>query len=155
MLIVLSPSKSLNLEECSYKFDAGTPEFLTETKQLVKELKTYTPAKLAKLMSISSKLADLNVERYRTFKAPFTPDNSKPALLSFTGDVYQGIRSDEYTKRDFTFADRHLRILSGLYGLLKPTDLMQPYRLEMGCPLKNPKGKTLYDFWGRKNCSFT
>jgi hypothetical protein len=121
---------------------------LEESAALVKELKKLPPSRLGALMGISPKLAELNAARYREFTLPFTPDNAKPALLAFRGDVYSGIEADDYGKEDFAFAEAHLRILSGLYGLLSPLDLMQPYRLEMGTSLRNPRGRDLYAFWG-------
>lgn len=105
---------------------------------------------IGKLMHISDKLAELNHERYQQFALPFTPDNAKQALLAFKGDVYLGFELEAYEEEDFDFAQTHLRILSGLYGLLKPLDLMQPYRLEMGTKLKNRRGKDLYEFWGNR-----
>lgn len=109
-------------------------------------MREKTPNDLRKLMGISPKLAELNVERFQSFKT--RPRNGKQAVLAFRGDVYIGLDADSYGERDFTFAQKNLRILSGLYGLLKPLDLIQPYRLEMGSKLKTKKGKTLYDFWG-------
>jgi cytoplasmic iron level regulating protein YaaA (DUF328/UPF0246 family) len=101
-------------------------------------------------MGISPKLAELNVDRYKTWKQPFTTENAKQSLLAFKGDVYRDIESDKFTASDFDFAQQHLRILSGLYGVLRPLDLMQPYRLEMGTKLKNKRGANLYEFWGTK-----
>ncbi len=101
-------------------------------------------------MGISPKLADLNVERFRTWKQPFTPENAKQSILAFKGDVYTDIETDRFSSADFEFAQQHLRILSGLYGILRPLDLMQPYRLEMGTQLETKRGKNLYSFWGLK-----
>lgn len=148
MLLVLSPSKSLDFETPAPKLAHTQPEFLKESQTLIKILRDYSPAKLSSLMDISDKLAALNVGRFQQFKTPFTEKNAKQALLAFTGDVYSGIETDIYKKHEFDFAQNHVRILSGLYGLLRPLDLMQPYRLEMGTSLKNPRGKDLYAFWG-------
>lgn len=150
MLLVLSPSKTLDTEHWPQTTIASQPDMLPDSKLLVKELRKYTPAKLKALMGISDKLAKLNVQRYRDFKTPFTKDNAKQALLIFKGDVYEGMDVDHYRKEDFAFAQEHVRILSGLYGLLRPLDLIQPYRLEMGTRLANPRGKDLYGFWGSR-----
>lgn len=150
MIIVLSPAKSLD-----YKTPAGTdkftqPEFLDRSQQLVSQLKKFSPAELGSLMKISDKLADLNVGRFATWKKPFSTDNAKQAMLSFTGDVYQGLDANSLNQKGLDYAQDHVRILSGLYGLLKPLDLMQPYRLEMGTRLENKMGKNLYEFWGKQ-----
>lgn len=148
MIIILSPSKTLDFET-PYKGIAHTqPEFIKESENLISSLRTYSKAKLAGLMDISDKLAALNVQRYQDFSTPFTLQNARQALLAFKGDVYDGIPVETYKKADFEFAQAHLRILSGLYGLLRPLDLIQPYRLEMGIALKNARGKDLYAFWG-------
>jgi hypothetical protein len=123
---------------------------LGESQTLIKALRQYTPARLARLMDISDKLARLNVQRYQDFSTPFTAANAKQALLAFKGDVYEGLNVDTYHREHFAFAQDHLRILSGLYGLLKPLDLIQPYRLEMSIRLGNPRGKDLYHFWGER-----
>jgi uncharacterized protein len=148
MLLVLSPSKTLDTEHWPQTKTYTQPDMLSDTQKLAKLMREYSPAKLQKLMGISEKLANLNVQRYKDFKTPFTPDNAKQALLMFKGDVYEGMDIDHYKEADFTFAQKHVRILSGLYGLLRPLDLIQPYRLEMGTRLANPKGKDLYAFWG-------
>lgn len=124
------------------------PEYLVEAKELVGALARKSEDELSSLMGISSKLASLNHQRYRDFEVPFTKANSKQALLAYKGDVYLGFELDSYTDKDFAFAQDHLRILSGLYGLLKPLDLIQAYRLEMRIKLANEKGKNLYSFWG-------
>lgn len=113
-------------------------------------MKKKSAAEIAQLMHVSENLAELNEERYKTFQSEFNPENSKQALLAFKGDVYTKIDVDSYTNADFDFAQQHLRILSGLYGLLKPLDLIQPYRLEMGTRLETKKGKNLYEYWGTK-----
>lgn len=149
MLFVLSPSKTLDLESVCASLPVTQPEFLSEAQALVGGLRKYNVTKLQTLMNISPKLAALNVERYKQFSVPFTPENARPALLTFKGDVYAGIEVERYDRADFAFAQSHARILSGLYGVLRPLDLMQPYRLEMGIGLPNPKGKNLYVFWGK------
>jgi len=147
MLILLSPSKSLNLETKIVSKTHSIPIFLKDSQILINELKKFSALDLAKLMKISDRLAELNFKRYDTFKTPFTMQNSKPAIFIFDGDVYDGIDVENYSKKDLNFAQNHLRILSGLYGILKPLDLIQPYRLEMGINLKNLRGKNLYQFW--------
>ncbi len=146
MLTVISPAKTLDFETPSSTAKSSTPVFNKQTKQLVEVMREKSPSDLKKLMGISPKLAELNVERYQNFKT--RPRNGKQAVLAFKGDVYIGLDADNYGERDFTFAQKHLRILSGLYGVLKPLDMIQPYRLEMGSKLKTTKGKNLYDFWG-------
>ncbi len=147
MLMVISPAKTLDYSGADYPHFT-TPAVLEHSEQLVEELRTYDPPKLSSLMKISDKLANLNYERYQDFQAPFTPENAKQALLVFKGDVYKGINVENYDDEDLAFAQAHLRILSGLYGVLRPLDLMQPYRLEMGTKLATEKGKNLYEFWG-------
>jgi len=130
--------------------DASQPGFLDDSASLVKSLRRYRKGKLGELMSISQPLAELNVERFKTWEPPFDADNARPAIQAFRGDVYVGLDADTLNKRDLQFAQKHLRILSGLYGVLKPLDLIQAYRLEMGTSLKTRKGKNLYDFWGNR-----
>lgn len=146
MLTVISPSKTLDSTSRSYS-SYSTPFFSTQMRELVDHMKTLSEKDLEELMKISPKLAALNHDRYQNVVFPFTLENSHQALLSFKGDAYQGISVDEYNDEDFDFAQGHIRILSGLYGLLRPLDLMQPYRLEMGCRLSGPWGKNLYQFW--------
>jgi len=121
---------------------------LNKSEELIDLLTTKSPTDIEKLMKISPKLAELNVERYHTWSRPFNKKNAKQAILAFKGDVYTGLEADTFGEQDFEYAQSHLRILSGLYGALRPLDLMQPYRLEMGIKLENPKGKNLYEFWG-------
>lgn len=147
MLMIISPSKTQNFDSLP-AIDYTVPTQAAQTQTLVKQLRQYSPKDLGQLMKISPKLSDLNWQRYQEFQDSFTPENAKQALLVFKGDVYNGIEVDTYSQEDFAFAQDHLRILSGLYGLLKPLDLIQPYRLEMGTQLKTDQGKTLYDFWG-------
>lgn len=150
MLAVISPAKTLDFESSCPPHSPTQPEFLEDSAALIEVLRKKTRPQLADLMGISEKLADLNYTRYRDWQLPFTDDNARAALLAFKGDVYTGFELGSYSKSDFQFAQKHLRILSGLYGVLRPLDLMQPYRLEMGTQLKNPRGKNLYAFWGDK-----
>jgi uncharacterized protein len=149
MLILISPAKTLDYSTPTYQ-DHSLPEFLPETKSLVSILKKKSANEIGNLMGISENLATLNEERFKSFQKEFNFDNSKQALLAFKGDVYTKMEVDHYSPEDFEFAQKHLRILSGLYGLLKPLDLIQPYRLEMGTQLENKKGKNLYEFWDKK-----
>ena len=149
MLIVVSPAKSLDYESPLPTKKHSEPRMLDQASELVDLMAKKTPAEIAKMMSISEGLAELNFERFQDWEAPFSPDNARPALLAFNGDVYLGMdAANTFSERDYTHAQKVLRILSGLYGVLRPLDLMQPYRLEMGSNLKNPKGKDLYSFWG-------
>lgn len=150
MLILLSPSKSLDYDTPAQTDEYTEPEFLEEAEQLVDVLRDYSRQDLQQLMDISENLADLNYERYQNFSTPFTADNAKQALMAFDGDVYRDFRLDDYGEDDFEFLQNHVRTISGLYGLLRPLDLMQPYRLPMGTKLENPRGDDLYDFWGTK-----
>jgi len=118
--------------------------------ELMEKARTLSPADLKKLMNISDKLAELNWERFRDFGLPFTPGNARQAVLCFNGDTYLGLEAESLTAEELGYAQNHLGILSGLYGLLRPLDLMQPYRLEMGTKLKNPRGQNLYAFWGTR-----
>jgi cytoplasmic iron level regulating protein YaaA (DUF328/UPF0246 family) len=147
-MLVLSPSKTLDFDTMPPAVAHTQPEFLAESELLIKKLRGVSPAKLSTLMDISDKLAMLNVQRYQDFSTPFSPKNARQAVLAFKGDVYEGLDVGAYDKGDFAFAQKHVRILSGLYGLLRPLDLMQAYRLEMGTRLANPRGKDLYAFWG-------
>lgn len=148
MIILLSPAKTLDVETRSRVRQASQPQFLEQSSQLVNTLKTYSPKKLGKLMNISDSLALTNTERFEQWHTPFDTDNARPCIQMFRGDVYTGLDADTLSRADLTFAQKHLRILSGLYGVLKPLDLIQAYRLEMGTHLKNSEGKNLYDFWG-------
>lgn len=131
MIVLLSPSKTLNTEPQKQTTKNSTPELLNYTQELIQEFKKYSSEDLQKIMKISPKLAELNVQRFNDFHTPFTPKNAKQAILTFIGDVYRDIDVQNYTKEDFDFAQKHIRTLSGLYGILKPLDLIQPYRLEM------------------------
>jgi uncharacterized protein len=148
MMILLSPSKTLDEKGKPLVAEFTAPDFLPESDKLINILKEYSPANLSTLMGISDTLAALNVSRFQSYKIPFTPANAKQAIFLFKGDVYAPIEVESFQSKHFEFAQKNVRILSGLYGLLKPLDLMQPYRLEMGTKLANPKGKNLYDFWG-------
>ncbi len=149
MLIVLSPAKSLDYESPLATKKYSEPEMLDHSAELVSVMAKKSPGDIASLMSVSPKLGELNFERFQDWEQPFTPKNSRPALLAFNGDVYSGLDApNSFSERDFTHAQKTLRILSGLYGLLRPLDLMQPYRLEMGTKLATTRGRNLYDFWG-------
>lgn len=148
MLAVISPAKTLDFESPCPAHTATQPQFLEDASILIEVLRKKSRPQLRDLMGISEKLADLNYTRYREWSTPFTDDNARAALLAFKGDVYTGFELEDYSKSDFQFAQKHLRILSGLYGSLRPLDLIQPYRLEMGTQLKTPRGKNLYEFWG-------
>ncbi|MEJ2089961.1 MAG: peroxide stress protein YaaA, partial [Gammaproteobacteria bacterium] len=149
MLAVLSPAKRLDFKTAPTTAKHSLPVFLQESKRLIGVLREKSPAEIAGLMNLSTKLADLNYARYGEWRTPFTPDNAKAAALAFKGDVYLGLDAATMNDRDWAWAQKHLRILSGLYGLLKPLDLIQPYRLEMGTRLANPRGEDLYQFWGQ------
>lgn len=150
MLIVISPAKTLDFDTAPVTDKHTMPDFLKDSRALIKELRELSPAEISGLMKISDKLGTLNFDRYHGFKTPFTPANAKQAALAFQGDVYTGLAADTFKARDFDFAQQHLRILSGLYGLLRPLDLIQPYRLEMGTRFQNSRGDNLYQFWGDK-----
>ena len=150
MLIVISPAKTLDFETVPVTKDFTQPEFLKESRKLISELKKLNPAEVSSLMKISDKLGTLNFLRFNDWKTPFTLKNAKQALLAFKGDVYTGIDVDSFSNPDLKFAQKHLRMLSGLYGVLRPLDLMQPYRLEMGTQFENKQGKDLYAFWDTK-----
>ncbi|MFO8021347.1 MAG: peroxide stress protein YaaA [Perlabentimonas sp.] len=147
MIVILSPSKTL--EKINGKVDPkGTqPQFIDKSKELIERFRELSVNDIEELMSVSPKLARLNFERFLKWQTPFTQNNSTPALLLFKGDVYEGVSADDYTNDDFKFAQKHVRILSGLYGVLRPLDLMQPYRLEMGTKIDVGDNKNLYEFW--------
>ena len=148
MLIVLSPAKTLDFESPIKANKTTEPDFIARSAELVATLRTMPPAQIGSLMSISDNLAQLNVARYASWSKKFTTDNSRPAMLAFDGDVYEGLDARSLSARQLDWAQKHLRILSGLYGVLRPLDLMQPYRLEMGTRLATKRGKDLYAFWG-------
>ena len=150
MIIVLSPAKTLDYDfEVNKKY--SVPSFLGQSSKLINQLKQKEPKDIASLMGLSDKLASLNYDRYQSWTASKKASNdSKPSMLVFKGDVYQGLQAEDLTNRELDFAQKHIRILSGLYGILRPLDLMKPYRLEMGTKLETSKGKNLYEFWGNK-----
>ncbi|MCP5029404.1 MAG: peroxide stress protein YaaA [Actinomycetia bacterium] len=148
MLIVVSPAKSLDFETPLPTRKHSEPLTLDQSEQLVGAMQSKSPADIAAMMHISASLAELNFERFHDWERPFNTENARPAVLAFTGDVYQGMDAWSFTERDFTQAQKVLRILSGLYGVLRPLDLMQAYRLEMGSKLDTDQGSDLYSFWG-------
>lgn len=147
MIVLLSPAKSLDFKPAQVTTHT-LPRFLKQSQELVKVMRQHSAAELRQLMDISAAIADLNVQRYKQFSFPFTSQNSKAAILAFKGDVYQGLQVEDLNEQDLAFAQRHVRILSGLYGLLRPMDLIQPYRLEMGTKLRFKSYDDLYDYWG-------
>jgi cytoplasmic iron level regulating protein YaaA (DUF328/UPF0246 family) len=148
MLMVISPAKTLDFDSPLATKRFTQPALLDDSQKLIEIARQLTPAQIASLMSISDKLAELNANRFNDWHPPFTPENARQAILAFKGDVYTGLQAETFSEKEFDFAQQHLRMLSGLYGLLRPLDLMQPYRLEMGIRLDNPAGKDLYAFWG-------
>lgn len=149
MLALLSPAKSLDFESRPATRKYTQPRLLDESAVLIDLMRTKSPDEIASLMDISDELAALNHQRYRDFETPFTTRNARAAVLAFAGDVYQGMAAaTRFDERDFTESQKTVRILSGLYGVLRPLDLMQPYRLEMGTRLANDRGADLYEFWG-------
>jgi hypothetical protein len=150
MLIILSPAKTLDFETHRQVPHTTQPELLEDSQKLITTLRGKSLKALRELMDISDDLARLNADRYAHWEPEHTRENSGPALMVFRGDVYQGLRAEDLTQPQLEWAQDHLRILSGLYGALKPLDLMQPYRLEMGTNLKTRRGKNLYEFWGKK-----
>lgn len=149
-MIVISPAKTLDFETPPCTQEHTQPDFLDDSAELIDTLRKLEPDQIGTLMSISPKLAVLNSNRYFSWQRPFTLDNAKQAIFAFKGDVYTGLDAETMTAAELAFAQQHLRMLSGLYGVLRPLDLMQPYRLEMGTQLKNPRGNNLYEFWGNK-----
>ena len=149
MLIVVSPAKALDFESPLATKKFSEPELLDRSTELIGVMADKTPDELSATMSISSALGEINHERFQDWTTPFTPDNARPAVLAFNGDTYQGLdAAGSFSERDFSHAQKVLRILSGLHGVLRPLDLIQPYRLEMGSKLATDRGETLYDFWG-------
>ncbi|WP_281545647.1 peroxide stress protein YaaA [Grimontia sp. SpTr1] len=148
MLIVVSPAKTLDYQS-PLATERYTQPMLTEhSEALIDVCRKLTPADISSLMKVSDKIAGLNAARFAEWSPEFTTDNARPAVLAFKGDVYTGLEAETFSEEDFDWAQNHLRMLSGLYGLLRPLDLMQPYRLEMGTKLANPRGTNLYQFWG-------
>jgi len=148
MLMVISPAKTLDYDTPPVTDRHSQPDFLAHSAELIAVLRQQSPAQIGKLMSISEQLSVLNAGRYDSWHPPFTPANAKQAVLAFMGDVYEGLAAAALDSTQLDYLQRHLRILSGLYGVLRPLDLMQPYRLEMGTRLANPRGSNLYAFWG-------
>ena len=148
MLFLLSPAKSLDYDTAPTTQRHTLPQFVDESAALIEVIKPYTPAQIASLMDLSDALSTLNVARYAAWSPKFSADNSKQAVLAFNGDVYEGLDAISLSNDELAWAQDHLRILSGLYGILRPLDWMQPYRLEMGTKLPNPRGKDLYAWWG-------
>ena len=148
MLLVVSPAKNLNYSKLERGLQTELPRMLEQTEKLVDRCRQLSPADLSSLMKISDKLATLNAERFQTYSKSFTEDNAKAALFAFNGDVYTGLDAESLSDDEVHYAQSHMRILSGLYGLLKPLDKMQPYRLEMGTKLAIDGSKNLYEFWG-------
>ncbi|AKL13748.1 TPA: peroxide stress protein YaaA [Kluyvera intermedia] len=148
MLILISPAKTLDYQSELATTRYTQPELLDHSQQLIKVARKLSAQQIKALMGISDKLADLNATRFHDWQPDFTLKNARQAILAFKGDVYTGLQAETFTEADFDFAQQHLRMLSGLYGVLRPLDLMQPYRLEMGIRLENAKGKDLYQFWG-------
>jgi cytoplasmic iron level regulating protein YaaA (DUF328/UPF0246 family) len=147
MLVVVSPAKTLDYESVLPTEDFSRPAHLKQSQLLINRLRDFSALDLAELQHVSSKIAELNFERNHEWKTPFSPKNARPALFAFKGDVYTGLDAYSMTEQNLAFAQDHLRILSGLYGLLRPLDLMRPYRLEMGTRLSTNAGKNLYEFW--------
>jgi cytoplasmic iron level regulating protein YaaA (DUF328/UPF0246 family) len=150
MLVVVSPAKTLDFETPTTTETYTLPEYLDDSQELINRLRRFSSLDIAELMKVSKKIADLNFNRYEAWQRDFTPHNARQAALAFKGDVYTGLSADSFKEKDFKFAQKHLRILSGLYGLLRPLDLMQAYRLEMGTRLQTDRGKNLYEFWGSR-----
>lgn len=148
MLLVISPAKNLDYDTPATTDRYTQPQHLDHSDQLIQQLRDYSVQDIAELMKLSDKLSALNVARFESWSQPFSPENAKQAVLAFNGDVYSGLNAGDFSQAELEFTQQHLRILSGLYGVLKPLDLMQPYRLEMGTKLPNGRGKDLYAFWG-------
>jgi len=150
MIFLLSPAKALDVESPLTTQRATEPLFIPEAAQLIEVLRTLSPQQVAELMDLSDTLAALNVARYQAWQPVFTPENSRPAVLAFNGDVYEGLDARSLSEDDLDWLQAHVCILSGLYGVLRPLDRMQPYRLEMGTRLATPRGRNLYQFWGSR-----
>ncbi|NCE83917.1 peroxide stress protein YaaA [Pseudomonas sp. Q1] len=150
MLMVISPAKTLDFETPPVTQRFNQPQYLDHSQALIEQLREMSPAQISELMHVSDKIGGLNAARFGSWTPAFTPANAKQALLAFKGDVYTGLNAETFTDADFSYAQDHLRMLSGLYGLLRPLDLMMPYRLEMGTKLANARGKDLYAFWGTR-----
>jgi len=150
MLAIVSPAKKMNFDEIKRPVEYTNPDFFSDAKKLIKSARQLSHFDIQKLMNLSEPLTELNFQRFKSFKSKQSRVNSKQAALAFAGDTYIGLEAESLSDEDFEYAQDHLRILSGLYGLLRPLDLIQPYRLEMGRRLSNERGENLYDFWGDK-----
>ncbi|MCW8917303.1 MAG: peroxide stress protein YaaA [Gammaproteobacteria bacterium] len=150
MLLVISPAKTLDYDTPLKTKTYTQPDYLEASQRLIERARHWSALDIAERMAVSMKIAELNVERFAAWHTPFTPHNARQAVLAFKGEVYSGLDAGSLETADFAFAQQHLRILSGLYGLLRPLDLMQPYRLEMGRKVDTERGKNLYDFWGSR-----
>lgn len=148
MLIVVSPAKKLDYDTPAKTKTSTMPDFLEHSQILIDRLREFSAMDIAELMHLSMKLAELNFDRYEDWSLPLSTENAKQAMFAFKGDVYTGLDAESFSSADIKFAQKHFRMLSGLYGLLRPLDLMFPYRLEMGTKLDNERGKNLYEFWG-------
>jgi len=148
MITLLSPAKTLDFDSKPVTKRHTQPDFLDDSAELIAQLKNLSPSDISSLMSVSDAIGELNFDRYQQWQTPFSHSNAKQAVLAFKGDVYTGLEADTFSADDFKFAQKHLRILSGLYGILRPLDLMQAYRLEMGTKFANERGANLYQFWG-------
>lgn len=150
MLTVISPAKTLDFETPALTDEFTQPAHLRQSRQLIKRLRKFSADDLSRLMGVSSNIANLNADRFKQWKTPFKPENARQALFAFKGDVYIGLDAYSMNEDNINFAQKHLRMLSGLYGLLRPLDLMQPYRLEMGTRLNTGLGENLYQFWDNR-----
>ena len=150
MLTLLSPAKTMDFSAIPEGLATTAPRFASDTEALMERCKTLGVDDLRQLMDLSQPLAELNHERFQSMGLPFTRENARPCLLAFQGDVFKRLDAASLSRSDLEWSQDHLRILSGLYGLLRPLDLIQPYRLEMGTRLENPRGKNLYQFWGSR-----
>ncbi len=150
MIITLSPSKGQDFETPAPTNTYTLPDRLDDSQLLIEQARQLDSTAVQSLMAVSENIANLNVARFQNYNVPFTPNNAKQCLFAFKGDVYTGLSAIQFTQEDMDFAQDHLRILSGLYGALRPLDLIQPYRLEMKTKLANPRGKDLYQFWGER-----
>ena len=150
MITIISPAKKLEETTQAITNQYTTPEFLDEAKELVEELRRLTPQEIEKLMGVNRNIAEINYERFMRWSSKTPSANAQQSIFTFNGHVYKRLSAESMDEKDLEFAQQHLRILSGLYGILRPLDLIQPYRLEMGTPLNTGKGKNLYEFWGNK-----
>lgn len=154
MITIISPAKTLDFNKIAITDQYSEPIFKEEASQLIGELQKYSSQDIEELMNISDKLAELNYKRYKQWSKEHSIENSKQAILAYSGDVYQGMKAGDFNEKQLKFSQQHIRIISGLYGVLRPLDLIQPYRLEMSIKLKNSKGVDLYSFWKEKITDF-